>query len=129
MTRIVSLAAAMGLFAAVGCDVENDREIHDELIDAHDDDDQEELHKDPDPGPASQELAACDWLGADRTCGEDGVQFCAWLYNEDTAEVSTYWGECIEEPECTLWSCRDDDEALCDLVDGKPQWVPHSCSW
>lgn len=126
-----TLALVTGLWMAAGCDSEE--EIRGEII-GHGEDGED---GDADPAAASadksrlDQLLACEWLGADRNCGEadDGVQFCAWLYNEETREVSTYWGECVQEAECTLWSCRAGDDALCDLVDGKPQWVADSCAW
>ncbi|MBL4686842.1 MAG: hypothetical protein JKY37_19750 [Nannocystaceae bacterium] len=123
-----ALALLAAMTATVGCD--SDTEIPDELVlDREDHDD--ETDADGEPRAESQVLAACEYLGADRTCGAESssVQFCAWLFNEDTHEVSTYWGECVAEPECSLWSCRESDDALCDLVDGKPQWIPESCDW
>ncbi len=126
-----SLVFLTAITAAVGCDSET--EIPDELslerTDDDDDDGDDAGADSNDPRPEAQVLAACEWLGADRSCGDasQGVQFCAWIYNKEAREVSTYWGECIDEPECSLWSCRDEDAALCDLVDGKPQWRPDAC--
>lgn len=122
------IALIAGLTAAVGCDAETD--IPDDLVMV--DPGEPELEPQTDePYAESQTMDACETLGADRTCGErgDGIQFCAWLYNEDIDEIATYWGECVPEPDCSLWSCRDSDDALCDLVDGKPQWVTNGCGY
>lgn len=131
LSRITAcLAFLTSLTAVVGCDT--DTEIPDELVlDRGDEDAEDDGASDDSPDAESQALNSCQLLGSDRSCGadDDGVQFCAWLYNEETAEVATYWGECVSEPECSLWSCRDRDQALCDLVDGKPQWVAQSCDW
>ena len=131
LPRIAStLAFVTAVITVVGCD--SDTEIPDEFtLERGDDDDGDAGPEMSDPRPESQVLAACEWLGSDRSCGgeSEGVQFCAWIFNEETREVSTYWGECVAEPECSLWSCRDEDAALCDLVDGKPQWRPDSCDW
>ena len=123
----IVLSALAGLLVTTGCDTES--ELPDELSierqpDRDDDDD------DDDADEEESQYAECDYLGSDRTCGDAGesVQFCAWVLNEDSGEVGKYWGECVEAPECELWSCREDDGALCDLLDGKPQWVADGCA-
>ena len=129
LSRIAaSFALLTGLTAAVGCDA--DTELPDDLVVVDDDETDIEPQTD-EPYAESHTMDACEVLGADRSCGKrgDGIQYCAWLYNEDVEEIATYWGECVDEPECTLWSCRDSDDALCDLVDGKPQWVTDSCGY
>ncbi|MEM6992459.1 MAG: hypothetical protein AAF721_18240 [Myxococcota bacterium] len=132
LPRIAStLAFLTALTAVVGCDSETD--LPEEIVLDRDegDDDGDDAQATDTQRPATQTLAACEWLGADRSCGDEaeGIQFCAWLYNDETREVSTYWGECIAKPECSLWSCRDGDAALCDLVDGKPTWTPDACDY
>jgi len=130
LSRIAtSLALFCGLIAATGCDAGT--EFPDDLVVVDDGDDSEAEPEMDEPYVDSQAMDACEVLGADRTCGErgDGIQYCAWLYNEDVEETATYWGECVDKAECTLWSCREDDDALCDLVDGKPQWVTNGCGY
>ena len=129
LSRIAaSFVLFSGLTAAAGCDTETG--LPDDLV-VVDDDDSEVEPQTTEPYAESQSMDACEVLGADRSCGErgDGIQFCAWLYNEDVDEIATYWGECVDEAECTLWSCREDDDALCELVDGKPQWVTNGCGY
>lgn len=116
------------MILGTGCDIDPD--IPDDVT-VDGDNDESSGADDETPPMAAEALTSCKWLGADRTCGGDrkGVQFCAWLYNEKTDRVSTFWGACIDKPECSLWSCREQDAALCDLVDGRPQWMPNACTW
>ena len=125
---MLTLALLSGLGVVTGCDTES--ELPDDLV-GPSVDMAEVDETDDDDGALVGELSACESLGADRSCGpaDEHIQFCAWLYNDETREVATYWGECVPEPECSLWACRETDGALCDLVDGRPQWVAESCDW